>query len=130
MNKDFHIKYWMETSENDWKSAKILFEGKQFVFCLFTRHLVIEKLLKAHWVKDNDENIPPRTHNLLYICGQTTLNLIQEDLEFLREMTNWNIEGRYPDYQRKFYKVCTFDYTKTNLEEVNRLRECLLQKML
>lgn len=38
---------------------------------LFFSHLVIDKLLKAIWVKENEENIPPFTHNLEHLYNQT-----------------------------------------------------------
>ncbi len=47
------IAHWTLTSGRDWKSALALFEAGQYIHALFFCHLVIEKLLKAHWTRDN-----------------------------------------------------------------------------
>ena len=129
MTKQEFIAYWKETAEDDWTSVKILFEGRKFTFCLFTCHLVIEKLLKAHWVKDNIDDFPPRTHNLIQLLSQTELILEEDDIILMRKMNNWNIEGRYPDYQRFFYQLCTLEYTENNLLKTENLYQCLIQQL-
>jgi len=70
MLKSDHIEYWLKSAANDWETAEYLFQGKKYVYCLFLAHLVLEKLIKAHWVKDNDSNYPPKTHNLVYLLKQ------------------------------------------------------------
>ena len=45
--EDKYIKYWMESSENDYDAMKNLYKSKNYNWCLFIGHLVIEKLLKA-----------------------------------------------------------------------------------
>ena len=74
MDKPEIIRHWMNTAERDWQSIGLLFKGKQFVHALFFCHLVIEKLLKAHWVKDNEENTPPRIHDLEHLSAIQILN--------------------------------------------------------
>lgn len=49
---------------------------------------VLEKLPKAHWVKDNHDNHPPRTHNLIKLSSQINFKLTED----------FQLEGRYPDY--------------------------------
>jgi len=62
--------------------------------------LVVEKLSKAHWVKDNPGDIPPRIHNILKIWQNTTL-VPTTDLENTAfELNIFQMEGRYQDYQR------------------------------
>lgn len=64
LSKDEHIAFWKETSETDWVTSLFLYEGNKNYMALFMFHLVIEKLLKAYWVKDNIDNSPPFSHNL------------------------------------------------------------------
>ena len=96
---------------------------------LFCWHLCIEKLLKAHWVKDNPGDIPPMTHNLTYLQKQTQLNLEQGMLEDLKVINFWNIEGRYPDYQRGLYQTATKEYVTGKKTLVENVRLCLLEKL-
>lgn len=64
MNKDDLIRYWVESSDRDFKTMTHLFEKEDYHGALFMGHLLIEKLLKARYVKRID-NQPPFTHNLL-----------------------------------------------------------------
>jgi HEPN domain-containing protein len=73
MEKEDFVKYWVKSSEHDLNVAESLFSSEHFDYCLFIAHLSLEKLLKAFWVIANPENIPPKTHNLIYLAKQTNL---------------------------------------------------------
>ena len=75
MTKEQHINYWKETALDDWDTAMYLVNGARNAMALFMFHLVIEKLLNAHWVKSNVNNVPPYSHDLEYIFAQTDLVL-------------------------------------------------------
>ncbi len=83
MTKQEHINYWKQEADKNWETALYLMDGKQFVMALFMMHLVIEKLLKAHWVKDNVDNIPPRTHELQMFHNQSEMNLSASEYDYL-----------------------------------------------
>ena len=51
MTKEEYIKYWIEIAEKDWNILWKLYSSKDYLYCLFFGHLVIEKLSKALWVK-------------------------------------------------------------------------------
>jgi len=55
----------------------IMFDTKRYYWALFAGHLVIEKMLKAHFVKINDD-YPPFTHNLLKLAKDSKLQLSDE----------------------------------------------------
>jgi HEPN domain-containing protein len=128
-DKQVHIKYWKEGAEESWLSAIVLLENGRYMTTLFCWHLCIEKLLKAHWVKDNMEDIPPMIHNLNYLQKQTHLNLTQEMQEDLKVINFWNIEGRYPDYQKGLYQTATKEYVSGKKSIVENIRICLLEKL-
>ena len=128
-DKQTHIQYWIEGAEDSWLSAQTLYSGGRYMMTLFCWHLCIEKLLKAHWVKDNTEDIPPKIHNLTYIHKQTKLNLPQIMLEDLKVINFWNIEGRYPDYQNKLYQSATRSYVQEKKNTVENIRQCLLERL-
>ena len=60
MTKLEHIEFWKISSEKDFPTVDLLFKKKHYPQALFFGHLVLEKALKAHWVKDNVSNIPPK----------------------------------------------------------------------
>ena len=59
MNKSDYINYWRITALKDWDAVGHLFEKGDYLHALFFGHLVLEKLLKAHFVHDNLSGFPP-----------------------------------------------------------------------
>ncbi len=123
------IEYWNRPAERDWKAVLDLSTTHNFVHALFFAHLVIEKLLKAHWVKENGPTLPPITHNLEFLLSQTNLSMPVEDIDELRVINAWNIEGRYQDYKDMLYKLTTKEYTEEKLKIVNRIRKWLIEQL-
>jgi HEPN domain-containing protein len=129
MTKSEHIAFWIASSVKDWEVAGNLFEKSNFPQALFFGHLTLEKLLKAHWVKDNIGDYPPRIHNLIRLSNQIQLEFAQDDLLLLDKMNDFQMEGRYPDYHFTIYQICTFEYTEEILSEVNRIRIWLTNQL-
>ncbi len=129
MTKDDHINYWVKTAENDWDTVNYLFKGKKYVYCLFFAHLTLEKLIKAHWVKDNEDNYPPKTHNLVYLLSQTNLDFNMDEIKYLEKINDFQIEGRYPDYLMKINKITNLSFTKSILDKIKTIRKCLIEKL-
>ena len=125
MTKAEHINYWIQTAEDDWEAVDSLLKSKKYVQCLFFAHLVLEKLCKAHWVKDNDGNTPPRTHNLVKLIQSTHFDISETDLQFLAEFNDFQLEGRYPDYLFEIHKRCDLAYTKALLSTIKGIKSCL-----
>jgi HEPN domain-containing protein len=129
MKKQDYINYWKTAAEKDWVVVDNLFKKRNYPQCLFFAHLVLEKLLKAHWVKDNKSDNPPRIHNLVKLAVQTKLKLTSDNLIHLDIMNDYQMEGRYPDYQFLIYKIATRKNTKNLLEQSNILKQWLLNQL-
>ena len=129
MTKQQHIDYWVDTAEKDWVVVQQLFDAKSYVHALFWAHLVLEKLCKAHWVKDNIVNMPPKTHNLIVILENTKLKITDEGESFLRSMNQFQLEGRYPDYANTIYNTYKEANTKIVIDNVNIKRIWLLRSL-
>ena len=52
-----------------------------------------------------------------------------EELQFLNEMNQFQLEGRYPDYEQKLYNIYKASNSKIILEKVTHIRKCLLEKL-
>ena len=78
-----------------------MFDSKRYSWSLFAGHLMIEKLLKALFVKLNDE-FPPFIHNLLRLAEECKLELNDENRLFFVTVTAFNINARYDDYKMSF----------------------------
>jgi HEPN domain-containing protein len=120
MKIDEHIKYWLNSADHDLDTAESLFSAGKYDWCLFLGHLVLEKGLKAFYVKDNENRMPPKTHNLVKLAEKTTIPLNAELKLFLDEVNDFNLEVRYPEYKQEFYKTCTKKFAE---EYLNKIKE-------
>ena len=125
MDKYDLVKYWVETSEQDYNTMLHLYETKDYHWSLFMGHLVLEKLLKALYAKNIDNNIP-RIHDLLRIAEKANIKTTDEQQDSLDIITTFNISARYPDYKQSFYKKCNYEFTTSNIERIKELRKWLL----
>ena len=94
------IDYWLDIAEYDLKTSKAMLDTGRFLYTVFMAQQALEKLLKALYLKNKQEE-PPFTHNLLYIAKATSLEFTVEQKEFLNKLTAYYIEGRYPLYKEK-----------------------------
>ena len=129
MTKQDHINYWITSAAGDRNSIEALFNTQNYQQALFWGHLMIEKLIKAHWIKDNADNHPPRIHNLVFLHDQTTLNLDKEQTDFLGRLNNFQLEGRYPDLKFRMLKLCTMELSAEIIEQIKIIEQCLLNKL-
>lgn len=118
MTKEEHIKYWRDSAQHDLESAETIFTSRRYDWCLFVGHLALEKILKSIFVDRNDNNIPPKTHNLVRLAELAKLELSEEQRFFLDKINDFNIQGRYPDYKLEFYKRCDAKYAKEQLSKI------------
>lgn len=125
MEQDDVVNYWVETANSDFRTMLNMYESKDYHWSLFMGHLVIEKLLKAIYVKKHGEH-PPKTHDLLRLAKEAEVQTTEEQMDVLDLATTFNINARYPDYKRSFYKKCTQEFTAANIEKIKELRTWLL----
>jgi HEPN domain-containing protein len=128
MNKNQHIEYWLTSAAHDLEAAETLFQNQKYDWCLFIGHLVIEKALKAFYVR-NTEEIPPKIHNLLKLAESTTLPFSDEQKQLMGEINCFNIEARYPDNKHEFYKLCTKEFTDEYFIRIKEIYQWLLLQM-
>ena len=128
MSQKERIKYWLNSANDDWKVAKHLFEKEDYSYSLFFGHLTTEKILKAIYVDQLDDN-PPYTHRLVYLAEKAGLDLNEKQLEILETITDFNLEARYPDEKFSFQKRCTRDFAEHHLKKIEEIKEWLLAKI-
>ncbi len=121
MTKQEHIKYWLESAKHDLDTAESMYASGKYDWCLFVGHLVLEKVLKANFVARNDNNMPPKTHNLVRLAEISEIDLSDRRRILLDKITDFNLQTRYPDYKLSFYKRCTEEYSKEYFNEIKEL---------
>lgn len=130
MNTQNTVEYWTSTAEYDIKTAEAIQETKRFLYVGFMCHLVIEKMLKAHFVKIND-TIPPYTHNLQYISEKSGLfnELPEEYKDFLDTLQPLNIRARYPADRDELYKLLTEERCQLLIEKTKEMMIWIKNKL-
>ena len=127
------MEYWINSADRDYETMKIMLENKRNTWCLFLGHLVIEKLFKGLYAKNNLDNpYTIKSHNLLALAEKCNIDLSDEQIKKLQIITQFNISARYDDYKESFYEKCTDEYTALqvkNIEEVYKwLKSLLIEK--
>lgn len=120
-DKDKMVKYWIDSSDEDFDTMNAMFETARYSWSLFVGHLVIEKLLKALFAKKNND-FPPFIHNLLRLAEKCDLDLTEEQRLFFATVTAFNLNTRYDDYKMTFQKTCTPEFTSFWIERIKNQR--------
>jgi len=122
LDKEKIISHWIESSDNDYNAMIDLYKTKHNNWALFMGHLVIEKLLKALYIKTKGE-FPPMIHDLRRIFENSGIELEPPMQIKLDSISRFNINARYDDYNQSFYQLCTDNFT---LEWIDKIKECRL----
>jgi HEPN domain-containing protein len=116
------INYWLDLAEYDYETAKVMLKSKRFLYVGFMCHQVVEKSLKALYVKNSNQT-PPYTHNLSVLSNKNDiykkLNDSQKDLIDLLEPLN--IETRYPKHKKDLLESLNFDKCKEIIDKTGDL---------
>ncbi len=128
MNTKDLIAYWKDLSDYDIKTADFMLKGKRYPYCLFMCHLSIEKILKALIVKQTKKHAP-YAHNLVDLAKRISIKFSDEHKNLLADLTEFNLEARYPEWQKEFYKKCTKAYTETYFIKAKKLQKWLKEKI-
>ena len=110
MAPDDIIVFWKTSAEDDWETAEAIAAAKKYPQALFFCHLALEKLLKGLvYAKTNEHPLP--IHELVKLAHQAALALTKQQEDQLKEITSWNINARYDDYKRVFYRKASKEFT-------------------
>jgi len=120
------IDYWIKNAEEDIQTAELLISQKRILHGLFFCHLTIEKIIKAHFVKINNE-IAPKSHNLIYLSEKSDLTFDDDTNIFLGILMKYQLGGRYPDYNPR---IPSFKEVTEYLYKTKELASWLKTKLL
>ena len=102
--------FWIDSSDKDLVTMNHLYTSQDYSWSLFIGHLVIEKLLKAYYIKMVGEH-PLFTHDLLRLAEKCRLETSKEHADWLEVITRFNLKARYEDYKSDFRNICTPEFT-------------------
>ena len=127
-NIDIVIKHWYDSSVKDYITMQNLMSSKDFTWALFLGHLVLEKLLKANYVKRKEKHAI-FTHDLLRLAQKAGLQFPSEYEEYFDVITTFNLNARYDNYKQSFYKICTKEYTENWIVKIEEIRRWLINQL-
>ncbi len=127
MRKD--TENFITSSEYDLQTAAAMFESGRYIYVVFMCHISTEKMLKAI-VAEATQNIPPKTHNLIYLIKLGEVTLPADLFEFVAKLNNASIITRYPEDFRKLLEVFPQDIAKEYLMTTQRVIEWLKSRRL
>ena len=122
------IEYWTDSSDKDYQTMNNLLKSGDFNRAMFLGHLVIEKLLKAVYVKVHKKQAI-HGHDLLRLSSSIGLKLDPVKEEWLDRLTTFNLNARYDSYKQDFYKLCTEEYAFDWKSKIEELRKWLLNQL-
>lgn len=90
------IKNWLAQANYDYKSAKVMLDGKRYLYVAFLCQQAIEKYLKGIYVSERNET-PPYTHSLKSLIDALSLknDCCEENLDFILKLNSYYITSRY-----------------------------------
>jgi HEPN domain-containing protein len=112
--------YWFTESEETLAVADHLVENGDYSYALFFGHLAVEKAIKGLYAIRQGRHAPP-IHNLLRLAKEAGLEPDETQTEILLRITAFNIEARYPDFQRGFRRHCTAAYTAQQMAAIREV---------
>ena len=122
------IDHWKVSSQQDYHTMLNLFKSSDYNWALFLGHLVIEKLLKALYVKHKKTHAISG-HDLLRLASSIGIDLTEEQEDWFDRLTTFNINARYDNYKQEFYKLCTKEFAEEWRGNIEFLREWLLKQL-
>jgi HEPN domain-containing protein len=120
--------HWVESSDKDYQTMLNLYKSADYNWSLFLGHLVIEKLLKAIYVKHKLTHAI-FGHDLLRLASKTELTLTDEQEDWLDRLTTFNINTRYDSYKQDFFTLCTKEFADEWIQVIKNLREWLKNQL-
>ncbi|MBS3169571.1 HEPN domain-containing protein [Candidatus Woesearchaeota archaeon] len=85
---------WWEQAGEDFKNAKLNYDGKAYYVAVFLCQQAVEKGLKAVFMIQKKES-PGKTHSLVYLAKE--IRVPKEFIDFLVSLTPEFVSTRYPD---------------------------------
>jgi HEPN domain-containing protein len=127
-NIERFINHWTDSSDRDYRTMQNLYHSRDYNWSLFIGHLVIEKLLKAIYIKNKHEH-PVPIHDLSRIATKAGIECSEEILNLLDTITTFNINARYEDAKQNFYLKCTKEFTETWINNISEIRKWITAQL-
>ena len=116
------VNYWIELAEYDLETARVMLEGRRYLYVGFMCHQVIEKTLKSYFVSVLSDN-PPYTHNLTILAKKSDIYdfFTEDQKDFIDLLEPLNIQARYPTVKEKLFESLSKERCMKIIKETEEL---------
>lgn len=119
---------WVEQAQYDLVTARAMLDSGRYLYVLFCCQQAAEKMLKG-LIAERTSDLPPRIHQLVRLAEVAHLELPEERLELLLELSTYYIQSRYPEelpsFGAKVTKPYAYEVLRRTEEIVQWLRSSL-----
>lgn len=117
---------WVKLSDYDLETARAMQKAGKYLYVLFCCQQAVEKRLKAGVINTTGE-FPPKTHDLSRLKELAKTELTDKQQLFLRKLTTYYIETRYPEEVRELSKKVTKVLANAYLRDSEEVIKCVDQ---
>lgn len=123
------VNEWLEIAKEDLEVAGLCFSNNKYLHCAYMCQQALEKTLKAY-IAAADE-IPMPIHHLPQLAQDAGLwdMFDAENHIFLRAMTTYAIEARYPERKIKLKEACKKEEAERILQKTKEMVKWLEEKI-
>ena len=120
--------YWLSSSDKDYEVLLNLFQSHHYHWALFFGHIVLEKLLKACFVKKYGVHAP-YSHDLRLLAKKCDIGFSDDMALQLDVVTSFNINARYDTFKEDFQKKCTPEFSNEWFNKVKLIRQWIKERL-
>jgi HEPN domain-containing protein len=84
---------WIDRARYDLDTARAMLASGRYLYVLFCSQQAVEKAL----IVQKTDELPPRVHNLPRLAEVAGVELSQERLRFVGQLSAYYIQSRYPE---------------------------------
>jgi len=105
------VTFWVENAEYDLQTAEAMHNSGRYAYTAFMCQQTLEKIIKGIYLQ-NHKTESPRSHNLSYLIGLLDLDIPDNFIPLLAELSTFYLEGRYPTYKEKMSQLINSDKSR------------------
>lgn len=119
---------WREQARYDLETARAMQKSGRYLYVLFCCQQAVEKALKAVIVARTQEH-PPRIHTLIRLAEVAKLEVSEVDAEFMRELSTYYLQSRYPEEIRGLARQVTLEQSLAILTRTEEMLKWVFSTM-
>ena len=122
MEQQLKYEEWFFQSDYDLETAQYMLQLGRNVYCIFMRHLSLEKALKGLFIKRSNQH-PPKLHDLMYFVEKLELTPDDSQRDFLKWMNRKGITTRYTEDLKKMISQFSTEYTANIYQQTKTVQQ-------